>query len=576
MWLPWPAAMRNDEIARVFDEIADLLELTGANFFRVRAYRNAARTVRDHPAQFLGMTPDEMREIPGIGEELAAKIAALNRGEEIKLLRELRDKVPAGLVELMKLPGLGPKRVHQLAEELKVQSVEDLRKAVESGALESLHGFGAKMTQRLSASLAAAAAEPAAKRRLYAEVAPEVEELLAYLRKSRAVKQAEVAGSFRRRRDTIGDLDVLAISSEPDNALSHFLTYPQIAERLAAGETKSSVVLRNGLQVDVRVLPAESYGAALLYFTGSKAHGIHIRRIAQSFGYLLNEYGLFKGKKRIAGLTEQEIYAKLKLSWIPPELREDRGEVEAAAGSKLPRLVERADLRGDLHTHSTYTDGRASIEEMARAARDAGLQYFAVTDHSRHLKVAHGLDPARLRSQWREIERVEKRLGGIRILRGIEVDILDDGSLDLPDEVLGELDWVVASVHYRLEEPGPEMTRRLVRAISNPHVDVIGHPSNRLIGQRAVSNFDLGEVLRAAAGEGCALEVNSQPERLDLDDTNCAAALQAGVKLVISSDAHHPSQFAGLAYGVNQARRGWVQARNVLNTRPLAKLRQRR
>ena len=564
--------MQNQEIARVFDEIADMLELTGANFFRVRAYRNAARAVRDHPVQFAEMRAEDMAEVPGIGEDLAGKIQALIRDGDIPLHRELRAKVPEGVVALMNLPGLGPKRVRALAEQLKVKSVADLKKALESGALESLRGFGKKTAERLKETLEKRP-ETEAKRWLYAEAAGEVNELVAYLKKSRAVEIVEAAGSFRRRRETVGDLDMLAISSKPADVMQRLLAYPKVEQVLGSGETKSTVVIKGGLQVDLRVVPRESYGAAMVYFTGSKAHGVHIRRIAQKKRLTLNEYGLFRGERPIAGRTEEEIYEKLGLQWIAPELREDRGEVEAAAEGKLPHLIERKDLRGDLHTHSTYTDGRSSIEEMAHAARAAGLEYFAVTDHSRRLAMAHGLDPKRLRAQWREIEKVQSHVEGVTLLRGIEVDILDDGSLDLPDDVLAELDWVVASVHYKFDQAPKDMTRRLVRAIKNRNVDVIGHPSGRLLGQRDPSAFDLAEVLEAARSEGCALEVNSQPDRLDLTDTACLAAKHAGVKLVISSDSHHTSQFGGLVYGVNQARRGWIEPADVLNTLSLKDLR---
>lgn len=563
--------MQNQEIARVFDEIADMLELTGANFFRVRAYRNAARAVRDHPVQFAEMPAEDMAELAGIGQDLAGKIQELIKSGDIPLHRELRAKVPEGVVALMNLPGLGPKRVRQLLEELKVKSVADLKKAIDSGALESLRGFGKKTAERLRETLEKRP-EAETKRWLYAEAVGEVNELVAHLRKSRAVEVVEAAGSFRRRRDTVGDLDMLVISSKPADVMERLLAYPKIEQVLGSGETKSTVVLKGGLQVDLRVVPRESYGAAMVYFTGSKAHGVHIRRIAQKKGLMLNEYGLFRGERSIAGRTEEEIYERLGLEWIAPELREDRGEVEAAADGQLPHLIERKDLRGDLHTHSTYTDGRASIEEMARAAREAGLEYFAVTDHSRRLAMTHGLDPKRLRKQGREIEKTQSHVEGVTLLRGIEVDILDDGTLDLPDSVLAELDWVVASVHYKFGQPPRDMTRRLVSAIKNRNVDVIGHPSGRLLGKRDPSAFDLTEVLKAAHEEGCALEINSQPDRLDLIDTACLAAKHAGVKLVISSDSHHTSQFGGLIYGVNQARRGWIEPADVLNTLSLRDL----
>jgi DNA polymerase (family 10) len=477
-------------------------------------------------------------------------------------------------MEVMRMPALGPKRVRQLHEELGIKSLDDMKSALESGALRTIRGFGPKMEESLKQALERRA-QIATKRWLYADAAIEVERLLTHMRASAGVERLEVAGSFRRRRESVGDLDLLAISSDPAQVMQRLAEYPLIAHTVGIGETKSTVVLHDGLQVDLRVLPAESYGAALIYFTGSKDHCVHIRRIAQRMDLSLNEYGLFRGSESIAGRTEEEVYRALGLDWIEPELREDRGEIKAAMEHTLPHLIARADLRGDLHSHSTYTDGRASIEAMARAADLAGLEYLAVTDHSQRLAMVNGLDPKRLREQWREIEEVQSRVK-VRLLRGIEVDILEDGALDLPDEVLAELDWVVASVHYKLHQLPDEMTRRLVRAIGNPHVDVIGHPTGRLLlDKREGSSFDFNEVMRAAAGEGCALEVNSQSQRLDLSDTNCIAAKQAGVKLVISSDSHSPKGFGLLQFGINQARRGWIEPDDVLNTRALKDLRQR-
>ncbi len=567
--------MQNAEIARYLAEIADMLELAGENFFRVRAYRNAARVVADFPAEFAKLSAGAMAAAPGIGKDLAGKIQTLAATGELALHRELRAKVPPEMVELMNLPGLGPKRVKQLADELKVKSVPDLRNALESGALRSVRGFGPKLEETLRQALERRP-EAAPRRWLWAEAAIEVGALLDYLGECPAVGKAEAAGSFRRRRETVGDLDLLAASADPAAVMKHFLGCPRIAQTAGAGETKATVFLKGGLQADLRVVPRTSYGAALVYFTGSKSHGVHLRRIAQRMGFTLNEYGLLRAKRSLAGATEERIYEKLGLQWIAPELREDRGEIEAAAEHALPRLVERRDLRGDLHAHSTYTDGHASIEEMARAALAAGLEYLAITDHSRRLAMAHGLDPKRLREQGREIERVQARLKGITLLRGIEADILEDGSLDLPDDVLGELDWVVASVHSKFNQPQAETTRRLLKVIRNRNVDAIGHPSGRLIGRREPISFDLDAILRAAHEEGCALEVNSQPDRLDLTDTACLAARRAGVKLAISSDSHAATGFGVLELGVAQARRGWAEPADVLNTRPLKELRQRR
>jgi DNA polymerase (family X) len=369
---------------------------------------------------------------------------------------------------------------------------------------------------------------------------------------------------------------VVAAAADSVTAMKRFIAFPSIAQVTGSGETKTTVLLKSGLQVDLRVVPPKSFGAALAYFTGSKPHNVHLRRIAQERGLLLNEYGLFRDGVVVASGSEEDIYQALELPFIPPELREDRGEIEAAPVGKLPKLIERSDLRGDLHTHSLYTDGRASIEEMARKARENGLEYIAITDHSRRVAMAHGLDPKRLHEQQYEIERIARHLEGLTVLRGIEVDILEDGSLNLPDKALSELDWVVASVHYKLEQSPLQMTRRLIKAIRNPNVDVIGHPSGRLLGHRDPSKFELSEILRVARGENCALEIDSQPERLDLNDSACIAAKQAGVKLVITSDAHSTRDFKLLEYGINQARRGWIEKNDVLNTRVLKNLRLRR
>ncbi|HTR60155.1 MAG TPA: DNA polymerase/3'-5' exonuclease PolX [Candidatus Binataceae bacterium] len=567
--------MQNDEIAKVLDEIGEMLELGGENFFRVRAYHNAARAIRDQPVAVAELSPEQIDEIPGIGADLAGKVTTLIKTGELPLHRELSAKFPKEILELTNIPGLGPKRVKVLADLLHIHGRDDLERAVRSGKLRTIKGFGARSEERILEALARTTGGED-KRILYPEAAAIADRLVAHLRKSKAIKDLEVAGSFRRKRETVGDLDVVVSATDYEPCMRQLKSFAEVSRVLLSGETKVTVVLKSGLQVDLRVVPANSFGAALLYSTGSKAHNIHLRRIAQGMGLLLNEYGLFRDKEMVAGKSEEEVYKVLKLPWIAPELREDRGELEAATDRRLPTLITRDDLRGDLHTHSTYTDGRSSIEEMARRARELGLEYFAVTDHSRRVAMAHGLDAARLREQWQEIDRVAGKLKGIRLLRGIEVDILDDGKLDLPDDVLGELDWVVASLHYNLRGSSAEMTRRLVKAIRNKNVDVIGHPSSRLVGHREPVEFDLAEVLRAAREEGCALEVNSQPDRLDLNDTACMAAKRAGVKLVISSDSHSPREFDLLEFGVNQARRGWLEPEDVLNTRSLKSLHVRR
>jgi DNA polymerase (family 10) len=567
--------MQNDEIAKVLDEIADMLELSGEDFFRVRAYRNAARAIHDQPVQVAALTLEQIDEIPGIGGDLAGKISAIIKTGDLPLHRDLARKFPPELLELRKIPGLGPKRIKLLMDRLNVHSKKDLERHAKSGKLHSIKGFGPRIEEKILEAIARKELG-SGRRILYSEAAIVAAALLIHLRECSAIEELEVAGSFRRRRETIGDLDVVAAASHPEQVIKRFVSFSGVAQISSSGETKSTLVLKDGLQVDLRVVPRASFGAALAYFTGSKAHNIHLRRIAQERGLLLNEYGLFRGEAIIAGKTEEQIYRALKLPWIAPELREDRGEIEAASSGTLPELIERTDLRGDLHIHSTYTDGRSSIEDMARKVLATGLNYFSVTDHSRRVAMSHGLDPKRLREQAREIEKLRKQFKGLAILRGIEVDILDDGALDLPDDALAELDWVVASVHYELDKNPGDMTRRLVKAIRNRNVDAIGHPTGRLLGRREPSAFDFGEILRVAREEGCAMEIDSQPDRLDLTDTMCMAAKKAGVKIVITSDAHSARELDLLEYGVNQARRGWVEADDVLNTRPLKSFRQRR
>jgi DNA polymerase (family 10) len=566
--------MRNDQIASIFDEIADMLELGGENFFRVRAYRNGARAVRDYPESVTALPLDKLNKIAGIGADLAQKIITLAATGDLPMRTELRSTFPSGLLDLRNVAGLGPKRIKLLADQLHIRNRDDLKRAAEAGQVRTIRGFGAKTEDQIIKALSYPVEETGL-RMQYPEAAAIAGELAAYLSAHCNVDRIEIAGSFRRRRETVGDLDILAASKDAKSVIDGFLRFPAATRKLGAGDTKASIIVGDNLQVDLRVVPLESWGAALVYFTGSKAHCVHLRRIAQTRGLLLNEYGLFQGDRSIAGAEEQDIYATLGLDWMPPELREDRGEIGAALEHRLPRLIELADLRGDLHTHSLWTDGRATILDMARAAAAARLEYFAVTDHSQRLSMVHGLDPARLLEQSHEIADVAAEVG-IPALRGIEVDILEDGSLDLPDSTLEGLDWVVASVHSKLDQDAATMTQRLIRAIRNPNVDVIGHPTGRLIGRRQPIAFDLEEVLRVAREEGCALEVNGQPDRLDLVDTACMAAKRAGAKLVISSDSHHPRGFGGLAYATNQARRGWIEPSDVLNTRPLKELRQRR
>jgi len=561
--------VQNAEVAAMFDQAAELLEIEGENQFRVRAYRRAARVIEGLPQSVKSLLSAgrDLSELPGIGKDLAGKIAEIVQTGHFALLDSLKRKLPGQLGEIAALPGLGPKRVKLIHDKLKVSTLDDLRRVVKTGRLHGLRGFGPIIEKKLSAALE----KPTTEKRFKLSVAEaEAEALVAFLRNGGRVI---VAGSYRRRRDTVGDLDVLVTAADGAAVGNKLVSYENVAEVLAHGPTRTTVVLRSGLQVDVRAVPEESYGAALAYFTGSQAHNIALRAIAAHRGWKLNEYGLFSGRRRIAGLTEEEIYKKLGLAFIPPELREDRGEIALAAANNLPRLVTRADIRGDLHVHSDWTDGTASIEAMAKAAQAQGYEYIALTDHSRRVAMTHGLDPARLTRQGREIDRVNARLHGLTILKGIEVDILKDGRLDLPDAGLAKLDVVVASVHSYFDLPREAQTERVIRAMQNRHVSIVGHPTGRLIGEREPYDIDMQRVIAAAHALSCRLEVNAQPDRLDLNDIHIHAAKQAGVQLAISTDAHAVNAFACIRFGIDQARRGWLTADDVINTRSLADLR---
>ena len=561
--------VQNAEVAAMFDQAAELLEIKGENQFRVRAYRRAARTVEGLPQsiQSLLAAGRDLSELPGIGKDLAGKIAQIVETGHFKLLDSLKKKLPGELGEIATLPSLGPKRVKLLHDKLKVSTVDDLRKILKAGRLHGIRGFGPIIERKLAAALE----KPAAEKRFRLSVAEaEAEALVNFLRGSGRVI---VAGSYRRRRDTVGDVDVVVTAVDSAAVGDKLVSYENVAEVLAHGPTRTTVVLRSGIQVDIRAVPEESYGAALLYFTGSKAHNIALRAIAIHRGWKLNEYGLFSGRRRLAGATEEEIYEKLGLAFIPPEMREDRGEVALAKTRTLPLLVTRGDIRGDLHVHSDWTDGTASIEAMAKAAQAQGYAYIALTDHSRRVTMAHGLDPARLTRQGREIDRLNERLHGLTILKGIELDILKDGTLDLPDTALAKLDIVVAAIHSYFDLPRQAQTDRMIRAMRNPHVSIIAHPTGRLLGEREPYDIDMERVIAAARDLDCYLEVNAQPERLDLNDMHVHAAKQAGVKLAISTDAHSVNSFPYMRFGVDQARRGWLTADDVINSRPLAALR---
>lgn len=565
--------LRNADIAVVFEEIADLLEIEGENPFRIRAYRNAGRILRglrDEAADMLAAGRD-LSELPGIGTDLAAKIRDLVQTGSTDLLDRLHKKLPPSLSELLRIPGLGPKRVAALYRKLKITTPAELQAAARAGKLAKLEGFGPKIVEKITAAAETRAATP--QRLTLAAATAEADPLVAMLEKVPGVKRVAIAGSYRRGRETVGDLDILATAAAKSPVMDRFTGYERVQEVLSHGSTRSSVVLRGGLQVDLRVVSDDEYGAAMHYFTGSKAHNIAVRRLGQQRGLKINEYGVFKGERRVAGATEESVFAAVGLSFIPPELREDRGEIDAARKSRLPALVELGDLRGDLHIHSSASDGHATLAEMAEAARARGLSYLAVTEHSRRLGIAHGLDAKRLGRQLDEIDKLNARLKGITLLKGIEVDILEDGSLDLPDSVLTRLDLVVGAIHSHFDLPEARQTKRILKAFERPHFTILAHPSGRLLGQRESCRIDMAKVIAAARQRPCYLELNAQPERLDLIDIFCQAAKAEGVLVAINSDAHRPEDFDSLRFGVLQARRGWLEKDDVLNTRSLVKLR---
>ena len=565
--------IHNADIAAALDEIADLLEIGGENPFRIRAYRNASRTIGDAGRELRELVEagEPLTAIAGIGADLSRTITEYIATGRLRFLEELKAKFPPGICDLLRVQGLGPKRVKILWKELGIDSFEALGKVAQEGRIRDLKGFGEKSEQNILLALRTRADD--GKRFRRASVVVHAEAISSRLLAVPGVRRLEQAGSFRRGRETVGDLDLLVEADDAAPVMEAFVTFDEVRQVLAHGPTKSTVVLRNGLQVDLRVVPAESFGAALNYFTGSKAHNVALRALAQKAGLKLNEYGLFRGEAAVAGRTEEDIYAALGLGYVEPELREDRGEVDAAAGGYLPRLVAEGDLRGDLHSHTTWSDGAASIREMAEAAQARGYEYLAVTDHSKRLTVANGLDEARLLKQLDEIDEVNAGLRGLTLLKGIEVDILEDGALDLSDAVLDRLDVVVGSVHSRFNLPREQQTARVLKAMDHPRFAILGHPTGRLLLERPGYELDIERVIAHAKARGCFLEINAHPERLDLNDVHARMARDAGVLLSIDTDAHSPRDLGLMRHGISQARRGWLRPGDVLNTRPLRELR---
>ena len=584
--------MTNADIATAFDHVADLLEYQGGNVFRVRAYRNAARTIGRmvEPLASVRSAPGRaFTDIEGIGADLAGKIATLLDSGSLPLLAELRQQVPAVVFELMRVPGLGPKKVKSLVDDLGIDSLDALERACREGRVAELKGFGAKTQAAILANMAFAK-DPAHARLLWVEADAIMQPLLAWMRECPAVRSVEGAGSWRRGRETVGDLDLVVTADDATAAMDHLQRWPETSAVLLRGDTKTSIRGPRGVQVDLRVVPDASFGAALQYFTGSKEHNVRLRGRARDLGLTLNEYGVQRlpAEKNadppaarggsLTARTEADVYRALGLPWIPPELREGGDEILRAERDALPRLVTLDDIHGDLHMHTTATDGEDTLGAMVRAAIARGLSYVAITDHGQRVTMAHGLDRKRLLRQWGEIDRLNESLAKdgpppIVVLKGIEVDMLEKGGLDFPDDVLERADWVVASLHYGQSQPRARITARIVEAIENPFVRVIGHPTGRLLNRRPPYDVDIEAVIEAAARTGTFLEINANPWRLDLDDRHAAAARQAGVKLVISTDAHSTQGLDVMRCGILQARRAGLEPDDVANTRTLAGLR---
>ena len=568
--------VHNSDIAAIFAEVADLLDLSNADQFRIRAYRNAAQTVSSLSRTAADMVKhkEDLSQLPGIGKDLAGKIKEIVETGSLTRLKELESQFPAELIALMKISDLGPRRVLALHNKLGISTRDELEKAARSGKIRELTGFGEKTEQKIIASLERLASRKKEDedRVKFMVVEPVASSLLKYLRKCKGVEQVEAAGSFRRKCETIADLDLVATCTNSPEMMERFTQYEDVERVLSKGETRSSIALRSGLQVDLRTVAESSYGAALHYFTGSKAHNIAIRRLGQKKGLKINEYGVFRGNKQIAGKTEDEVYRSVGLSYIEPELRESRGEIEAATKNALPHLIELKDIKGDLQSHTKATDGKFSLEEMAEAAHRRGYEYLAITDHSKRVYMAKGLDAHSLAKQIGEIEKLNGKWKMFRLLQSSEVDILEDGSLDLPDDILKELDLVVCSIHYNFNLSKERQTERILRAMDNRHFNILAHPTGRRIGKREPYEIDLRRILEAAKQNGCCVELNAQPERLDLTDIHVRIAKEMGVKIAISTDAHSIMDLEYMRFGIAAARRGWLECGDVANTRSWGEL----
>lgn len=557
--------MKNKEIASLFQRMADLLEFKDENIFKINAYRKSARILNDLTTDIEEMVRSgELQHMPGIGKGTAEKILEYLSTGHMAKYEEMKKGIGDDLIALLGVPSLGPKTLAMLHKEMKINSLEDLQKAVHDERMAALPGMGKKKIENIIRGIELYA--QSRERMPLGKALVIAREVIGELQKAAGIRDIEAAGSLRRGKETIGDIDILASGSRKKEIIDTFVHLPLSGSILAQGETKGSIVTANGIQLDLRVVEKDSFGAALQYFTGSKSHNVRLREIARRSGLKINEYGIFSGDRKVAGAREEEMYSALKMDWIPPELREDRGELEAALGHSLPALVRRSDIRGDLHVHSHYSDGAHSLPEIAAAAKKMGYQYIAVTDHSPSLKIARGLSAARLKEKIAEVKNINQSLSGIRLLCGAEVDIRNDGTLDYPDDLLSRLDIVIGAIHSGFKGSREQITKRIITAMDNPHLHIIAHPTGRLLGEREPYNVDMGRVIEAAAETGTALEINSYQDRLDLDDVTAMEAGKKGVMIALGTDSHHLEQLWMMELGVMVARRGWLERRHLLNT----------
>ncbi len=564
--------MKNQQIAKIFNELGQLLELKGESIFRIRAYRRAAQNIDGFSKDVAICSEEELMQIPGIGKDLAAKIKEYCLTGRIAKHEALAREIPSGVLEMSRIPGVGPKTAKMLFEQAGIRGIEELETLARAGRLAGIRGIQKKTEENIVKGIEQLGRGTA--RHLISRVVPLADDIMRRLKQEVPVGRIAVAGSIRRWKETIGDVDILATSNDPERVMDLFVSMPHVIRVLARGTTKSSVMTDNGVQVDLRVVEEDSFGAALQYFTGSKQHNIRLREMAVKAGLKINEYGVFRlpGDEKIGGELEEDVYRALNLPLIAPELREDTGEIDAALHGTLPHLIALDDIKGDLHVHTKWSDGRHDVYTIVEAARKKGYEYIAITDHTKGLGVAHGLDEARFSEQASLIDELNRSLVGFRVLKGAEVDIRADGTLDLPDSVLENLDIVVASIHSGFKQPQEQMTKRILSAIRNPFVNLIAHPTGRLIGEREAYAVDLQAVLKEAARYGVAMEVNAYPERLDLNDGNLRMAKEYGVPIMINTDTHITSHFDYMSYGVSMARRGWVEKKDALNALPYEQL----